>query len=300
MTEAVSSNPADSVDLERLIREIRDVSTLPFLMAEVFRMLQEPETNVRQLEQVLTRDPALTTRVLRTANSAFYARARQVADLHSAIIVLGFATIRSIALAGSICNLFHNGNEVGPFNRQKLWEHCTAVAAVARMIAQRLGIADFNRAFVAGLLHDIGVILADQYLHEPFTILMHGWRQDQELLHEAEQRILAMTHMQLGERVLQSWNFPHELCEVVRWHHEPDQADADSRQLAAIVHIADFLCNLKGIGQWNEGKLLPSMTMVRELHVSKADMKIFLEDLPRALEEIEELRGFAHQQNMAS
>jgi HD-like signal output (HDOD) protein len=152
----------------QLAERVAEISSLPDTAMKIVETVQNPRSGAQDLMRVLQADPSLTARVLRTINSAAYGLSERVTDLQKAISFLGFNQIRNLALTASISGVFRDGNNVGCYNRRTLWKHMVAVAIGTRMIARRVELSNPEEGFLCGLLHDIGIILIDQYAHPQF------------------------------------------------------------------------------------------------------------------------------------
>ncbi len=172
----VTMTPADTESsdraLEKLLREINEISTLPHIVSRVMQAAHNPASSASDLMKIVETDAALSTRVLKCVNSAAYGLRNRITNLQHAISYMGFKQVVNLAVSAAVCDIFQGDTKVGPYSRMGLWRHVVSVAVVSRMIAIRQKMQNFEEAFLAGLLHDIGIILEDQYAHEPFMQMM--------------------------------------------------------------------------------------------------------------------------------
>lgn len=157
---------------------------------------------------------------------------------------LGFNEVRNLVVTASLADTFKNDVKVGCYSRMGLWRHLVSVATASRFVASRCGLRQFEEAYIAGLLHDFGIILMDQFLHRTFTDVMRAVIGGQPLC-QTERQQFEFDHTQLGERVAGYWNLPASATAVIRYHHGADACGIDSRPIVQAVEVADFLCSAK-------------------------------------------------------
>ena len=231
-------------DVLEKIREIEDLPTLPAVAVEVLALAQSPDVTIRRLSEVIHGDPALSTKVLRVANSAYYRRATgPIETIQRAVMLLGLNEIVNLTSTVTILSSFGTAEDDGRSVRRAFWDHCVACALIARKIARVIGMEARGREFVAGLLHDIGKIVLDEYYHAEFMEAYHLSLEEDRPMYVAEERLLGSTHMVIGEYLAGRWHLPGYLGDVIRWHHDP--ARAGEQELAAVVSLADMLARAK-------------------------------------------------------
>jgi HD-like signal output (HDOD) protein len=215
----------DRAVLDRLAGLVDDLPPLPVVARQTLALLADPATEPEQLEAVLSRDPALSLKVLRMANSAHYRRSRQVNTLGAAIVLLGFKTVQSLVLSSAVHRVLAAAGSAA----QPLWVHCFGAAVACREICRRSSprVADPEEAFLTGLFHDVakGVIAAKfpgVYGH-PIGL-------------DGELESLGFHHGHLGRVLLEKWEIPAALAEAVGAHH-----DADPGQLGQVALLGDGL-----------------------------------------------------------
>ncbi|MBL8991041.1 MAG: HDOD domain-containing protein, partial [Phycisphaerae bacterium] len=145
------------------IREISHIATLPEVTLKIIRLVEDPSSTAQDLHQVIAKDPALSTRILKVVNSAFYGLPGQIGSINRAIVLLGLNAVKNIAIAASLAKLFKGGQLTPSFSAKDLWSHAAATAAATKMIADKLRIGLSDEAFLAGLIHDVGLMVMMQY-----------------------------------------------------------------------------------------------------------------------------------------
>ena len=222
-----------------------DILTLPSIIHEIMEVISRKNSSAIDLTNIIESDPALTTRILTVANSPYYGFVKKISNVSHAVVVLGFQEIQHIALGMSVLHMF---DRKGSDFSEQLWRHSFSVGVGTRMVAKYLNIKVDGKFFVGGLLHDVGKIFLSQYLSESFHLLLSSMEKEGNLYgyHALEERILGVTHQEVGRILLTSWMFPADVVDAVSCHHDP-ASSRDNTMFAACVHLADVLCTAKGI-----------------------------------------------------
>lgn len=222
------------------IRNIEDLPTLPSVALEVLSLAHQADVSIQSIAECIHRDPPLAAKVLRMSNSVFYRRGdRKVETLHHAIIFLGLAEIINITTSLSVFSALKSRKAQEVSVRESFWDHSVATGLIARHIDKKLGMRTMGREFVAGLLHDIGKIILDQYFHQEFIAAYNMSIEKDRPIYETEMELCGTNHMEVGFFIAQKWNLPSYLADVILWHHQPSHAS--SREMAALISIANLL-----------------------------------------------------------
>lgn len=240
------------LSVDEVAARIAELPMLPASVGEVIAACEDPDVTVGQLSQRILHDQELTASILKLANSALYGLSRRVATVTEAVVLLGFATIKSLAISSHTYRLLNRSLPGYGLRRGEIWRHSIAVAMTARRLAVEIHLAPVEEAFVAGLLHDVGKTVLSTYMEIAFDDVMQLVREERIPFTEAEQRLLGFDHAELGARVARAWNFPPELVEAIRCHHRPNAAQLKPR-LTHTIHLADAVCMMLGIGVGADG-----------------------------------------------
>lgn len=238
--------------LQQLVQTIRDLPALPEVVVRVMRMAEDPRSDAQGIARVIATDQAMAARVLKLANSAFYGLPRRVGTLSEAVVILGFRTIKNLAIAASTFELLNREIAGYWLQRGELWRHSLACAIGAQLIARRARLPVSEEAFVAGLLHDIGKVAIDLFVRAQFDQIMERALQDRIPFVEAEQAVLGFNHAMAGGLIAEKWNLPPLLVSVIKYHHQPSSAP-DRDPMISVVHLADLLSITMGIGIGGDG-----------------------------------------------
>lgn len=238
--------------LQQLVQTVRDLPALPEVVVRVMRLAEDPRSDAQSIARVIATDQAMAARVLKLANSAFYGLPRRVSTLSEAVVILGFRTIKNLAIAASTFELLNREIAGYWLQRGELWRHSLACAIGAQLIAQRVHLPVTEEAFVAGLLHDIGKVAINLFVREQFDQIMQCALRDRIPFVEAEQAVLGFNHATAGALIAEKWNLPPSLVSVIRYHHLPSRTP-EPDILVSVVHLADILSITLGIGIGGDG-----------------------------------------------
>ena len=264
--------------LDDVVWRIDEISTLPHIALKVMKVASDPESGAADLKDVVESDAALSARLLRCVNSSAYAVRTRITNLQQAVAYLGLKQIRNLAVTASVSEMFKTDATINNYSRTGLWRHLVSVGICARMIAMRLKMPNFEDMFLAGLLHDIGIILMDQHVHESFTTII-GSLDGKTPLAKVEREHLGFDHTTLGESVARNWVFPEPVKAAIRYHHASQAYRGSETNVVRCVEVANLLCTLKGISSVGMKLVEFSRPAVAGLSMTKEDIAILVEDL---------------------
>ena len=244
--------------LKKITQSIIGLPTLPTMITQMIGLIDNPTTSARDVSRLISTDQALTAKILKLANSAFYGFPREISTVNHAVVVLGFETVKSLGLSVSVLERFaRGGGEESTFDRQKFWEHSIACGVGARLLAGKLRYRVQGEAFAAGILHDIGKLILSQYFSEEFAEIMKLVSEQDLYIGKAEEMVLGVTHAEIGYWLAERWNLPGQLVDTIAFHHAPGRLKK-AAELPSLIHLADFLCRRERIGDGG-GRRLPSL-----------------------------------------
>lgn len=248
---ATLAEPGPAVESETLVREavrkVSSIATLPEVTAKIVSTVENPRSSAAQLHRIVAHDPALVTRILKVVNSAFYGLPGQIGSIDRAIVLLGLNAVKNIAVAASLGQLFRGMKLCEGFTAKDLWAHCVAVAVASRELAREMKLPVVEEAFLAGMIHDIGLLVALQVWPEKLKETCDAAAGGGDFC-EIEREICGADHQRLGQAMAELWKFPRACQLVAGNHHQPEKLGADQRQLTAVVFVADTMCARRGIG----------------------------------------------------
>ena len=223
-------------NFKKKLNEIREISTLPQVMTRIMEVITCEHSSATDLATEIAKDASLTAKILKMVNSAYYGFYREIAKVSDAVVVLGFNEIRRLSLAISVLDAFGMRNED---DRLAFWNHSFICAAMSDILAKKRHLQE-QGAFTAGLLHDIGKSILDQYFSDMFVAVQEHMRENSLKAHESENALFGFDHADIGYWLSERWNLPVTLGEAIHYHHQPESA-TELPELAGVVHIADKL-----------------------------------------------------------
>lgn len=255
--------PEASFDKEKrriLIQRIQELPTLPSTISKIIELVESKSSTSEDLARVISKDQSISSLILKLVNSAFYGHLRQISSISHAIVILGYTTVRTMALGVSI---FHAslGKKAAAFDRSKFWIHSIGVATITRRIAThspaRDGM-DMESVFLSGLLHDIGKVIFDNYFNKEYNdvaesaLKNHGW------IGDSESSFFGINHAEAGSYLAKKWQFPSTVISAIKCHHNPLSCDGEAeRAMACMVNLADYLCRKAVIGSGGDNEERP-------------------------------------------
>lgn len=262
---------------------VKDIPTLPVIYQELFQKMQDPNVSVPTVADIITQDQALTAKILHLVNSAFYGYSRQIRTISRAVVILGFQAVRSAALAISVFDYFKDDAGDG-VNMIDFWKHSIAVATTCKVLATELNIDKQEEAFIVGLLHDVGKLIEKQYFETDFRELCTVATEQHLSWYDCEKVLFQINHATIGKAVFRAWKFPPAVVDAIHFHHEP-VASTKAPQLAALVHVADFIAyrmEYGAPGAWPPQECAPDA--LKLLNITLADTDGYHERITAELE----------------
>jgi HD-like signal output (HDOD) protein len=228
------------------IEGLHQIPTIPAVLAPLLRYLEQPveQLDVQRVTEMIAQDKSLAAQCLQMANSPLFGRWQKVDSLRGAIVGLGFQRVSDIAMSCGVLNMMpKDSSGIDPV---VFWEHSLGCALVCRHFARKISYPDPGKANLAGLLHDLGIIVNLWVLPKEFREAFEFARTEGIPLHEAEQSVLGFTHCESGRLLADKWELAPDLREVVSLHHNLQESH-DHAGLVALVEISDLLCRVSGL-----------------------------------------------------
>lgn len=277
------------------VREISHIATLPEITLRIVELVEDPESTAQDLHQIISNDPALSSRILKVVNSSFYGLPGQIGSINRAIVMLGLNAVKNIAIAASLAKLFRGGDLTPGFSARDLWKHSIAVAATTKMVADTLHVGLSDEAFLGGLIHDIGVMVEMQYDRNKLIEVIEQVGADADgvpmnTMIEIEETTFGTDHQAFGAGLCDKWHFPKSLTLVTGYHHHPFDLPEEDRTLSVMVHMADRLAGgLEGAFRLDLTSLEISADVLDALKMTREQLTKVQEELPEHVESVEDL-----------
>jgi HD-like signal output (HDOD) protein len=240
--ESETSTLEASLRLQRvgaLVEQIEELPTLPEILGAISAVVNDPGSSASDLGRLIATDGALSAKVLKLANSPAFGFSRRVSDINQAVALLGFRETQALAMSASVFDYFA---ERAAFDFKAYWNHSFACATLARLIClKKRGV---ETAFISGLLHDVGKLV--------LAMTMGGKQENANQLHkasgvpslEAEEKVLGLTHAEVGYQLAEHWLLPVQVATAIRFHHAPE-SEPDPKGPAGAVFLADLFSRKK-------------------------------------------------------
>src|SRR3954469_20453082 len=223
------------------VKKVNSFATLPEVTSKIIATVEDPKSTAGTLHKIVSHDPALVTRIMKVVNSAFYGLPGQIGSIERAIVLLGLNAIKNIAVAASLGQLFRGAKLCEGFTAKDLWTHCIAVGVTARELAKQMKLPVADEAFLAGMIHDVGILISLQSFPEQLQKVCARAAAEEKPFCEIEREVIGVDHQELGAGLAEVWKFPRA-CQLVAGHHHKPGDLGDNRALVGLVHIADTIC----------------------------------------------------------
>lgn len=243
------------VDPAKLLLPPRELPSLPLVYTSLRAALNDPRVSSTRIAEILSQDAALTARILRLVNSAFYAFSIPVETVSRAVLLIGTEQIHDLALATLVMRLFA-GIPPDLIDMVSFWRHGVATGVAARVVAAFRREPNIERFFVAGLLHEIGLLVLARRVPTACREALLRCRRDGALLTAVERELIGVDHAAVGGALLTAWRLPASLQEAVAFHHEPGGASEFATE-AAVVHVADVIAHALEQGHSGDPRVPP-------------------------------------------
>ena len=255
-----------------IIAKVESFPSLSGATAKLLSLLDDPNAPVAEIEEILRMDPGLTANVLKLSNSAYFGFPSEIGSVHKAIVLLGAKRLMQLVMTSCVNSVMNKpvpGYDLSP---GEMWRHSIAVSVAAEGLIKELNVPEADEIFTAALLHDGGKLVLGEFVKDDI-IKIEKIASKNVSFEAAEKIALGTDHAEIGAKILESWGLPAEIVSAVRWHHDPDAADETST-LIDIVHVANVLCLMIGIGVGREGlQYRPSPVVTKRLGIKSAHLE---------------------------
>lgn len=275
-----------------LLADSPELGSPPLVYRRLVEVINHPRGGAGDIANVIREDTALTARLLKLVNSAFFAFPKKIETVSQAVSVVGTSQVRDLALATSVTDLF-KGIPSELLDVEDFWKHSLAVGVAARVLASLRNEANVERFFVAGILHDVGRLVLLMRAPQTTADLIARARTDGTLLFETEREVLGFDHALMGGVLMDHWKMPEALRAAVRLHHDPRRAERYPME-AATVHVADLMATALQLGSSGE-RLVPPVSAGAwaKLGIDPGVMGFAVEDVDRQYSAAGHLLGLA-------
>lgn len=237
-------------NVESRLNSVDNLPSLPVVIQQIQKAITNPKNSMSQISNIIEKDQGLSLRTLKLVNSAYYGLREQITSIKKAIIILGLETLHNLMLGLSIINLFGK-DENTIFNHDAFWEHALGCAMLSREIGKIVNYEELDDCFISGLLHDIGKLIFEQYLHEEYIKMLEITQNNKKPLVPVENSIFKFNHCDVGAFIAMKWKLPIHLLIVMKYHHFLTTLPPEFlkyKNLLTIVAKANQLCHIHNFG----------------------------------------------------
>ncbi len=238
--------------IQELVKEIKNLKPIPAVVNQILEIVDQPDSSMGQIAEIIQYDPAVTASVLRTCNSVYFGLKTPAESIKDAVALLGIDQILEIVLMKSGADILSKKQEGYGLEEGAMWRYAVSSALIAKQIAQKKGMENINTIFTAALLKDIGKTVLDRFVRDAFEkitalVLDHNYT-----FREAEKKIIGVDHTELGAMIAKIWKFSPRMVNIIRHHHLTDISMVQNKEIA-VVYLADCICMMIGIGVGSDG-----------------------------------------------
>ncbi len=245
--------------LQDVLDKLTEMPALPTVVAKLTRLIADPRTTASDINDALSADPGLVTKILKLVNSSYYGFPRRITTITNAVVILGFNQVRNLALSAFIFDKFASAARSSGFDINGFWKHSIGAAFLGAGIARHIAPKLEEDAFICGLLHDLGKFVMAQNAAAHIAMVLEAVKREDILFYRAEAECLDYDHAMLGAAVMERWNLPETLVGVVRHHHAPLAAPENSQTLACVTNLADIAARALLMGTGGDRRI-PRLT----------------------------------------
>jgi len=272
---------------KKILRTVDNLPPMPQTVLKAREIMANPKSDFKELGELLETDQAIAAKVLKLANSTYYGMSGKVSSIQHASVVLGHKTLGELITMGGVSSLLGKTLDGYGLDAGAMWKHSLGVAFGSRIIAKKRSPALLNDAFTSGLIHDAGKLILDQYIVERWDLFEEFMADGQRTFLQAEKEILEFDHSEIASEVCNSWRIPKHMTIAIKYHHHP--SDSHGSELAYIIHMADAIAMMSGIGLGIDGMLYQIDDKAMEfLNFQEDDISSIMDEVQKAVQQISE------------
>lgn len=272
---------------DKIVEKFNNSKTLPHVAIRVTQMVNDDKSTMRDFEEIIQMDPVLVSVLLKLVNSPFFGLKDKVDSISKAVVYVGMKNLRNLVAVEGLRNMFNDEGADG-FSRQRLWLHSATVAILSDMIGKRIFGDAREDLFLAGILHDIGLIAIDQVAGEELRAACRLYQAEKKSLIDCERELVGADHAEVGFKLAKEWKMPADVITAIRYHHNAEKAQEPS-SVAGIVQLAEYIATKMKFGVMPE-KMEPLFNhLVPHVKSMMDNYKVIVRDLPAEMEKAKSL-----------
>ena len=270
-----------------IINKIKNLPTLPDIVHKIVTLVREENTSARDLCKLISYDQAISLRLLRVANSAYYGFLSEVATVQHAIVILGFDEVKRLSLGIAMFNFMKGASNATSLVIEEFWKHCVGCSLAAGIICKKVGVKS-GMPSTSSLLHDLGKLVLDNLFSREYKIVLEKAKVEKVSTVDIEKEILGFTHTDVGLWLCGKWKLPSSLTLPIAYHHQVDEVDQENILQVSIVHLADILCKKADIGSSGDNTIPSFQKNAREtLRIEEKVIDSIIKELENEEEKVQ-------------
>ena len=275
-----------------VIDKVKSLPTLPEVIHKILSLVQGEDATAKALGDLIAYDQAISARLLKVANSAYYGFMREIATVQHAIVVLGFREVKSLVLGITVFDAMKRSSQEASIKREAFWMHSIGCALAGQLICKKVEKVDADIAFTASILHDLGKLVLDGFFSSDYKGVLERVQTNGVSMVDAEIELMGFTHADVGGWLCERWKFPPILVSPVCFHHQLEKADVSSMHVTSVAHLADVLCKRSHIGSGGDDKIQTVHPLaMKNLKLNEDDLNTITEELQEDEEKVKAFLG---------
>ncbi|MBN1500066.1 MAG: HDOD domain-containing protein [Spirochaetes bacterium] len=277
--------------LDQIISNLTQLPSLPDIVSRIINMVNDPNVDFNLVASEISKDQAITANILKLCNSAYFSKGKEIASLDRAIVTLGLKEVKDMIVVATTKQVLDKTIMGYDLAKGELWKHNLAVAMLSKQIAldkKKKAAADI--VFTGGIIHDVGKTVLALFVANTFKDILNYTIENQVSFNEAEREIMGYNHQEIGKKVLQKWKFPEVLQDVVEFHHTPSLAPEVNREVVSIVHVANAICLMAGVGIGGDGLYQElSQYAIEKTGLTESEIEKYYSNVPELLNQMKNI-----------
>ena len=273
---------------QELLNRFNDLKTLPHVVVRVTELAASDTSTMQDFEEVIKLDPVLVSKLLRLVNSSYFGLPTKIESISKAVVFAGMKNLRNLVAVEGLRDLFR-GKDSGVFSREKLWFHSATVAILSDMIAKRIFGLKSEDIFLAGIMHDIGLIIEDQGAGELLRLACEEYASaaTSATLPECEKKHIGTDHCELGHALAREWRLDEQVADAIKNHHARTISPVKSAR--SILQVAEYIACRMDHGAIADRREELAPHLAQHVKNMKAEYRVIIRDLPGEMAKAEEL-----------
>jgi len=275
--------------IQELVKEIKNLKPIPAVINQILEVVDQPDSSMAQIANIIQYDPAVTASVLKSCNSAFFGLKTPAESIKDAVSILGIDQIVEIILMKSGAKVLSKEQKGYGLREGAMWKYSVSSALIAKQIAQKLSLKNKNTIFTAALLKDIGKTALDRFVLASYDKISASVVEENLSFREAEKKIIGVDHTEIGGMIAKMWKFSPRMVKIIQHHHLTDSSMITDKEIA-VVYLADCICMMIGIGVGSDGLAYRFNNQVmEELGMESDDISKIIAGFALNMQEVEDM-----------